>query len=230
MEKSIEKNISRIREEIASVCASCGRSEEEITLVAVSKKQPLAQIYAAQERDITLFGENRVQELLAKYQESGNRIRWHFIGHLQTNKVKQVLPVAELIHSVDSLHLAEAIAEQAEKQGQTAEILLQVNTSGEERKYGFTPDALLEACHTISNLSGLEVKGLMTMAPYTSDVSVLTGCFSLLRQLSEQIEGYALQHFHMVYLSMGMSNDYQIALKEGSNMLRIGSAIFGARN
>ena len=230
MERSIENNVAQIREEIARVCASCGRDEEEVTLVAVSKKQALEKIYDAQEAGISLFGENRMQELMAKKDESGDRIRWHYIGHLQTNKIKYLLPIAELIHSVDSIHLASAIAGQALKRNQTAEVLLQVNTSGEESKFGFSPESLPEACNTISSLNGIDVKGLMTMAPYTDDIKVIAGCFSLLRQLYEQIAKQTIQNVAMTYLSMGMSNDFAIALKEGSNMLRIGSAIFGARN
>jgi pyridoxal phosphate enzyme (YggS family) len=230
MERSIENNIQSIRDEIARVCASCGRSEEEVTLVAVSKKQVLEKIYAAQDAGISVFGENRMQELLAKKNESGDRIRWHYIGHLQTNKIKHLLPVAELIHSVDSIHLAEAIAGQALKRNKTAEVLLQVNSGGEESKFGFSPESVIEACYTISGLKGIRISGLMTMAPYTADPKVLSGCFSSLRQLFDQIAKQAMQNVRMTYLSMGMSTDFRIALKEGSNMLRIGSAIFGSRN
>jgi pyridoxal phosphate enzyme (YggS family) len=230
MERSIEKNVSEIREKIAAVCASCGRNEQEITLVAVSKTQTLDRVYAVQKAGIAIFAENRVQELLVKHTETGDRVRWHFIGHLQTNKIKNVLAVAEMIHSIDSIRLAEAVAEQACKRKQTAEILLQVNTSGEHSKYGFMPESFPEVCSHISGLNGLEVRGLMTIAPYTADEKVLAECFSSVRQLYEQVAKQALQRFRLSYLSMGMSNDYQIALKEGSNMLRIGSAIFGPRN
>jgi pyridoxal phosphate enzyme (YggS family) len=135
-----------------------------------------------------------------------------------------------MIHSIDSIHLAEAVAEQAAKHNQTAQVLLQVNASGETSKYGFKAESLPEACYHISGLNGLEVRGLMTIAPYTENVKVLAECFSGVRQLFEQVIRQALQRFRLSYLSMGMSNDYQIALKEGSNMLRIGSAIFGPRN
>jgi pyridoxal phosphate enzyme (YggS family) len=230
MERRIEHNVAQLREEIAAVCASCGRNEQDVTLVAVSKQQAVDKIFAAQKAGIALFGENRAQELLAKQKETADRVRWHFIGHLQTNKIKHIFPVAELIHSIDSIHLAEAVAELALKRSQTAEILLQVNASGETSKYGFEPESLPETCYQISGFNGLEVRGLMTIAPYTADVKVLADSFSSLRQLFEQVTKQALQRFRMSYLSMGMSNDYKIALKEGSNMLRIGSAIFGPRN
>ena len=229
MDKKIEKCVWKIREEIADICAACGREEHEITLVAVSKQKSLDDILSAQRAGITIFGENRVQEVLAKNENAAGTVRWHFIGHVQTNKVKQLLPVVELIHSVDSVHLAETLSYQAVKSNRTACVLLQVNTGGEESKFGFYPETLLDSCSTISTLKGLEVQGLMTMAPYTDDTSIISGCFSGLRRLFEKISEQDFKNIHMKWLSMGMSNDYKIALREGSNMLRIGSAIFGAR-
>ena len=230
MEKSIENNIRKIREDIAGICASCGRREQEIELVAVSKTHSLDSVFAAQKAGISVFGENRVQELLTKNKKAAGTVRWHFIGHLQTNKVKQLLPVTELIHSVDSIKLAETVSREAAKRKQIMGILLQVNTGGEESKFGFTPETLLSSGYMISELNGLEVQGLMTMAPYTTDASILSACFTGLRLLFEQISKQKYKNFRLKWLSMGMSNDYRIALKEGSNMLRIGSAIFGARN
>jgi pyridoxal phosphate enzyme (YggS family) len=230
MKWSIEHNVRMIHEEIAAICAACGRNDRHVQLVAVSKNQSVNSIREAQQAGILIFGENRMQELMSKYNELGHKMRWHFIGHLQTNKINHALQIAEMIHSIDSVHLAEAVSKRTHQHQETAEVLLQVNTGGEASKYGFSPEMLQDACYKISQLPGLKVRGLMTMAPFTNEIKILSGCFSRLRLLSEQIAQLKLARFQLSYLSMGMSNDYKVALKEGSNMLRIGSAIFGPRN
>lgn len=187
---------------------------DHVRLIVVTKEQPIDAIALVYDLGCRDFGENRVQDALPKIEEMPDDIRWHFIGSLQKNKVKKVVGRFALIHSVDSVELAQEIA----KQGIATDILLQVNTSGETSKQGFTVDEFGQAFKVIRGLPNINVKGLMTIAPLTEDVNVIRKCFRRLRQLRDE--------FGLQELSMGMSGDYRIAIEEGATMVRIGSAVF----
>lgn len=224
----IIKNVQIIKEKIAEICDNSGRNYKEIKLIAVSKTNPLSVIEDAYSAGIIDFGENKAQELRDKSKLVESSFNWHFIGHLQTNKVKYVIDSAEYIHSVDTIKLASTIDSKASSINKVQKILIEVNTSGESSKFGIhnfeNLRSFIEECSSYSNL---EVKGLMTMAPYTSDENIIRKCFSELRDMKEKLND---QWSNISELSMGMTNDYKIAIEEGSTMLRIGTAIFGERD
>ena len=227
----IKENLLRLREKIASICSRIGRSPDEITLIGVTKYSEAPDIKEAVDSGLKDIGENRVQEGQRKFPELdrlGVKATKHLIGHLQTNKVKYVLPLFDLIHSIDSLKLAEEVDKQAQKLNKTADILIQVSTSGEEQKFGIDPQEAARLIDQIVILQNVRVRGLMTMAPLTEDIFVIRQCFKDLRLLRDQIQKNFPESdkISMKYLSMGMSQDFEIALEEGANMLRIGSAIF----
>ncbi len=224
----IAENIKRLRESIQAVCDASGRSSDEIKLIAVSKYFGIKAITEANENGITDFGENKAQELRDKYNLIGDKVTWHFIGTLQKNKVKYVVKAASLIHSVDSIDLADEINKQAVKNDKVQDILLEVKTSFEETKAGVAEEEeifkLAEHCSTLENV---KLIGLMTMAPFTDDESLIRKSFTELRKLKDKLNK---QGFNLTELSMGMTSDYKIAIEEGSTMLRIGTAIFGPRD
>jgi pyridoxal phosphate enzyme (YggS family) len=202
-----------------------------VQLVAVSKNQPVGYIQQAMEAGQTAFGENRVQELLPKYQALPN-LQWHMIGHLQTNKVKYIVPFIHLIHSVDSLKLLLEINRQAQRIGRQVACLLQVHIAQEDSKFGFMPHQVPELVYLpeVAGLTHVQIKGLMGMATFTDDEGTIRREFSSLRHLFESLKKERLpSHITMEILSMGMSHDYQLAIEEGSNLIRIGTAIFGER-
>jgi len=224
----IEENIKHLRERITAKCAECKRNSQEIKLVAVSKFFGLDAINEANRLGITDFGENKAQELRDKYEILGDKITWHFIGTLQRNKVKYAVKAATYIHSVDSATLADEINNQAQKLNKVQKILLEVKTSSEESKSGLTTESeLLNLVKHCSTLQNVEVVGLMTMAAFTDDVEIIRKSFVELRNLRDRINQNG---FDLKELSMGMTNDYEIAIEEGATMLRIGSAIFGQRD
>ena len=226
--ENIKDNYSRLKGSIKEICAECGRDPDQIKLVAVSKtfsRKDIADLYELVHRD---FGENKVQELNEKEQALRDKdIYWHLIGHLQTNKVKYVIDYVSLIHSVDCIKLAEEIQKRAAQSSKLIDILVQVNTSGEESKYGINPVEAKELCNSITAFENIRIKGLMTIGKFTDDEKEIRNNFKLLRSLYEELEPL---HSDFEYLSMGMTSDYRIAIEEGSNLLRIGSAIFGERN
>jgi len=177
-----------------------------------------------------IFGENRVQEALAKYEILGDDCRWHMVGHLQRNKVKHALRMFELIHSLDSLRLAEEIEKQAGKVGTIAQTLLQVNVSGEETKFGVAEDEVLTLIEKVAELQHVRIMGLMTIGPIVSEPEEVRPYFARLREIFEDIKGRKIPNVEMKYLSMGMTQDFEVAVEEGANMLRIGTAIFGPRS
>ena len=227
----IQDNVKRIQDQIASICQKIGRNPKEITLIAVTKFAPVDKIEQALFAGISHVAENKVQEGLSKYPQlkgPGSPITRHMIGHLQSNKAKDALKVFDLIQSVDSLKLAQEIDQQAEKIGRTADILVQINTAQEEQKYGLAPEETLSLMESVSALKHLRVQGLMAMAPLTEDQEMIRDSFRKCREWRAKI---ALQfkgagNIEMKYLSMGMSQDFPLAIAEGSNMVRIGSAIF----
>jgi len=227
--ENLPERLREVRERIDTALDRGGRDGEEVRIVAVTKTHPLAAVEAALEAGLTDVGENRVQEMEEKVQAiGGDALRWHLIGPLQRNKVKRALPLISLLHSLDSLRLAQKISSEGVDAGLTTRALVQVNASGEGSKGGFAPEELVDAVGTMMELPGLELLGLMTMAPFTSDEPVLRKTFSRVRllgeELQQQVPGFRVQH-----LSMGMSNDYEIAVEEGSTVVRLGTVLLGER-
>ena len=226
---SIRENVQFVRNKIAEACRRSGRESEEIELVAITKTVDVEQINEAIEAGIRVVGENRVQEAWRKFQEVGEKAHWHMVGHLQTNKVKRVLQFADMIHSVDSVYLAREIQTQAKKLDRTIEILIQVNTSGEESKFGLEPEATIGAIEEVSTLPNLKIKGLMTIGAFLPNPEDVRPCFKLLNDLKDRVNEGGITSVEIGILSMGMTNDYEIAIEEGSTMVRVGTAIFGER-
>ncbi|CUS82939.1 hypothetical protein JGI16_10526 [Candidatus Kryptonium thompsonii] len=225
----VSENILKIKQKIWEVCQKVGRNPDEITIVAVTKTVPVEKIKEAINAGIYDIGENRVQELLEK-RNSLENVRWHFVGHLQTNKVKYIVDFIHLIHSVDSLKLALEIDKRAEKINRHIDVLIEVNTSGEKTKYGVKPEETIEIVKQISeNCKFVHIKGLMTLAAYSPDPENARPMFKMLKNLSDEIAKLNLKNVEMRHLSMGMSNDYWIAIEEGATIVRIGTAIFGPR-
>lgn len=226
---TIRDHLNEVRENIQKACEKAGRSPQEVTLIAVSKTKPLFMLEEAYEAGARDFGENKVQEILEKHPKMPEDARFHMIGHLQRNKVKQVLPHAVLIHSVDSYRLAEQISQEAGKLGITAKILLEVNVAKEESKFGMMPEDVEEMAGQIAALPHLQIEGLMTIAPFVDDPEKNRPVFRKLYQLSVDIKKRNIDNVNMGVLSMGMTGDYQVAVEEGSTMIRVGTGIFGAR-
>jgi PLP dependent protein len=227
----IEKNLKRIRQEIAEACTKARRSPDEVTLIAVTKTAGIEEIRAIIDLGVTELGESRVPQLIERAEELARLMpdkpaRWHLIGHLQRNKVKPVLAVAGMIQSVDSLRLAEEINQRAEKAGQPVDVLMQVNCSQEPQKFGVAVGAALHLAELISTLKHLRLRGLMTMAPLSSDPQNARPSFALLRELLDDIRNEKIGGAACRELSMGMSNDFRVAIEEGATMLRIGTALF----
>ena len=216
-----------VRERIEAACARANREPSEVTMVAVSKSQPPEAVRAALELGQLIFGENRVQEAKAKIPLCPDRARWHLIGHLQSNKARDAVVLFSMIESIDSLHLADELEKWADKQAKTLRILLEVNIAGESSKFGYKPENVVAELPRINECRHLELYGLMTIAPYTTDAEKVRPVFRKLRELKtecEQLLGAPLQH-----LSMGMSGDFEVAIEEGATMVRIGTALFGPR-
>ena len=226
---TIRNHLNEGRENIQKACEKAGRSPQGVTLIAVSKTKPLFMLEEAYEAGARDFGENKVQEILEKHPKMPEDARFHMIGHLQRNKVKQVLPHAVLIHSVDSYRLAEQISQEAGKLGITAKILLEVNVAKEESKFGMMPEDVEEMAGQIAALPHLQIEGLMTIAPFVDDPEKNRPVFRKLYQLSVDIKKKNIDNVNMGVLSMGMTGDYQVAVEEGSTMIRVGTGIFGAR-
>lgn len=225
--QELRARVEGVRERIEAARARAGRADA-VTLVAVTKTHPADVVRAAIEAGIGDVGENRVQEMDEKVAEIGrNAVRWHLIGHLQRNKAARAIAIADLVHSLDSVRLAEALSAEAVKAGTSVRALVQVNTSGEESKFGLGPDEAVEAVARMAELPGLRLEGMMTMAPFTDDEAVIRRTFAGARRLREeaarQVPGLGRE------LSMGMSNDFEAAVEEGSTLVRVGSTLFGER-
>ena len=229
MNELIKNNVQSVRDRIAKAAEKTGRKGDDILLVAVSKMQPLEKIYQAHQAGIENFGENKVQDLVLKISESNLDLNWHFVGHLQSNKLNKVIGKVEMIQSVDSTHLLEKLSKNGEEKGLTSRVLLQVNTSSEDTKFGFEEENVFTACELVEKLSNIEIQGLMTIGPFTNDKTRIAKSFTSLRHLSEGLNKYSSDKIKMKYLSMGMTGDFELAIHEGSNLVRIGTAIFGAR-
>jgi pyridoxal phosphate enzyme (YggS family) len=226
---SIRENLERVKDRIAGACLRAGRSPEEITLVAVTKTVEPDRIQEAVDAGVSTVGENRVQEAEAKMAAVSGQVAWHMIGHLQRNKAAKAVAMFDMIQSVDSLRLAREIDRRCAEAGRSMDILVEINTSGEGSKFGIPPAAALDAVGEISDLPNLALRGLMTIGAFTDRESVVRKCFSRLRGLAEEARRAGASDVEMHYLSMGMTSDFEPAIEEGSNMVRIGTAIFGPR-
>lgn len=226
---TIAENVERVLERIAASAERAGRSPAGIVLVAVSKTRTASEVEQALRAGITVLGENRVQEAAQKIPQVGLGAEWHMVGHLQTNKARSALGLFDLIHSVDSLRLAEALSRCATDLDRQASVLIQVNTSGEPSKFGVEPEAALDLVGAASRLPSVRVKGLMTIGTFLPDPEDVRPCFARLRALGEEIERAGIRQAEMAYLSMGMTGDFEAAIEEGANMVRVGTAIFGQR-
>lgn len=225
----IKENLEQTEKRILEACARSNRKRENVTLICVSKTKPVEMIEEAYNLGQREFGENKAQEMKEKYELLPKDIRWHFIGHLQTNKVKYVVGRAYLIHSVDSLHLAEAIEEESRKKGVISNILVEVNVAEEESKFGIRTEEALKLVEDIAALPHIRVMGLMTIAPFVEDPEENRKIFRRLYELSVDIKQKNTHNVTMDILSMGMTNDYEVAIEEGAAYIRVGTGIFGER-
>lgn len=225
----IQENISYVEQNIDKACEKCGRNRKEVTLIAVSKTKPLSMLQEAYDAGCRDFGENKVQELVDKYEQMPKDIRWHMIGHLQRNKVKYIVDKVYLIHSVDSLRLAEEISKEAGKKKVTVSILVEVNVAEEETKFGTTCNDVVQLICDIAQLPNIKIKGLMTIAPYVENPEENRQYFEKLRQIYVDIIQKNIDNVNMNVLSMGMTGDYEVAVTEGATYVRVGTGIFGER-
>jgi PLP dependent protein len=225
----IKENLEEVREKIRQACQRSGRREEDVTLISVSKTKPVEMLKEAYEAGSRDFGENRVQEIMEKYGQMPEDVRWHMIGHLQKNKVRQVIDKAVLIHSVDTVELAEQIEKDAAKRDLTVDILLEVNVAEEESKFGFRTEEVEAAVMKIKEFPHVHIKGLMTIAPFVSNSEDNREVFKKMYQLYVDIRSKNIDNVNMSVLSMGMTGDYEVAVEEGATMIRVGTGIFGAR-
>ena len=226
----IRDQLHEVETRIQAACARAGRKREEVTLIAVSKTKPVEVLREAYDLGVRVFGENKVQELTEKFGALPTDIHWHMIGHLQTNKVKYIVEKAELIHSVDSFRLAQAIEKEAAKRGLTSDILVEVNVAEEESKFGVRVNEVISFIETLAQFPHLHVCGLMTIAPFVENPEENMPIFKNLHKLSVDIAHKNIDNVNVNILSMGMTNDYEVAIEEGATMVRVGTGIFGARD
>lgn len=222
--KSVKSNLQIITEKIAKACEKVGRDPKEVAIIAVTKYVTIERAQEALKAGIIHLGENRDQELLKKYEVLGDQPVWHFIGTLQTRKVKKIIDKVDYIHSLDRLSLAEEIHKRANRK---IACFVQVNVSGEESKHGLPPEEVLPFIQQLAMYSNIEIVGLMTMAPFIKDEQILRNCFRSLKQLQNEIQNLKLPYAPCTELSMGMSNDYEIAVEEGATFVRIGTSLVG---
>ena len=225
---SIAENLARVREQIAGAAAKVGRMADEIELVAISKTHAADKVREAIDAGQTLFGESRVQEARAKIPELPSNLRWHFVGHLQKNKIRHALPLFEMIHSADSLGLAQEINRIAEEEGMHPRVLLEVNVAGEGSKFGFSPDKLRDEMEELLALPRLSILGLMTIPPFAEEPEASRKYFVQLRELRDRLQTEF--RVDLAQLSMGMTQDFPVAVAEGATLVRVGTAIFGERS
>lgn len=225
----VKENLAEVEQKILEACKKSGRSRDEVTLIAVSKTKPVSMIEEAMEAGIREFGENKPQEMKEKYEILPKDLHWHMIGHLQLNKVKYVVPRACMIHSVDSLRLAEKISAEAEKKHLVMPVLIEVNVAEEDSKFGVKLSEAEDLIRQAAVLPGISIQGLMTIAPFVENAEENRGVFQKLRKLSVDIRSKNIDNVTMCNLSMGMTGDYQVAIEEGATMVRVGTGIFGER-
>ena len=226
----ITENLEQVRKNIDEACRMAGRDPKEVTLIAVSKTKPVSMLKEAYDAGARCFGENKVQEIMDKHPQLPEDIQWHMIGHLQRNKVKYIVDKVSMIHSVDSLRLAQTIEQEAAKHNVCVPVLLEVNVAQEESKFGLKMDEVLPLIETIADFPHIKVQGLMTIAPYVENAEDNRDFFRQLKKLSVDIEAKNINNVSMSVLSMGMTGDYQVSVQEGATMVRVGTGIFGERN
>ena len=226
----LQEHLQEVEEKIAAACRRAGRDRREVTLIAVSKTKPVEMLQEAYDLGVRVFGENKVQELTGKYEALPDDIHWHMIGHLQTNKVKYLIGKVDLIHSVDSFKLAQTIEKESEKKGCVTDILVEVNIAEEESKFGLKKEEVIPFIEKIAQFSHICVRGLMTIAPFVDDPEKNRTIFADLHKLYVDIKEKNIDNVTVSILSMGMTNDFEVAIEEGATMVRIGTGIFGARN
>ncbi len=226
----LKENLQEVEKKIQAACERAGRDRSEVTLIAVSKTKPVEDLMEIYDAGVRTFGENKVQEMCDKMERMPEDIKWHMIGHLQRNKVKYIVDKVALIHSVDSFRLAEEINIQAKKRGIVVPILVEVNIAEEETKFGVTRDDAIELVKQIATLDGIQIKGLMTIAPYVVDSEENRGFFRKIKELSIDIMNQNIDNVDMDVISMGMTGDYEVAIEEGATMVRVGTGIFGKRD
>ena len=226
----LETQLKEVEAKIQAACDRAGRKREEVTLIAVSKTKPIEMLQEAYDLGVRVFGENKVQEITAKYDALPDDIHWHMIGHLQRNKVKYIVDKVALIHSVDSLRLAETIEHEAARHNVTVPVLIEVNVAQEESKFGLKTEEVLSLVESVATFPHIHIEGLMTIAPYVEDPEENRGIFRQLKKLSVDIAAKNINNVNMSVLSMGMTGDYQVAVQEGATMVRVGTGIFGERN
>jgi len=223
----LASNLETIRRRIEAACARAGRPESSVTLLAVTKGQPPDVVSEAAQLGLTVFGENKVQEAKAKIPLCPGRLRWHMIGHLQTNKCRDAVDLFEMVQGVDSLHVAEELNKRADQAARTLPVLLEVNIVGEASKFGYPPERLLAELTQLNSLNRLEIHGLMTVPPWAAEPERVRPIFRQLRDLKSQCEQQL--GAPLAQLSMGMTGDFEIAIEEGATMVRLGTALFGPR-
>ena len=226
----VAENLAQVQKNIEESCGNVNRDPGEVTLIAVSKTKPVEMLREAYDAGARVFGENKVQEIVDKYDHMPSDVKWHMIGHLQRNKVKYIVDKVAMIHSVDSFRLAETIEKEAAKKNVTVPILIEVNVAQEESKFGLKPEEVLPFIEQIAGFSHIQVKGLMTIAPYVENAEENREIFRELKKLSVDIAAKNINNVTMSVLSMGMTGDYMVAVQEGATMVRVGTGIFGARN
>lgn len=226
----VAENLAQVQKNIEESCREINRDPGEVTLIAVSKTKPVEMLKEAYDAGTRVFGENKVQEIVDKYDQMPSDVKWHMIGHLQRNKVKYIVDKVAMIHSVDSFRLAETIEKEAAKKDVVVPILIEVNVAQEESKFGLKPEEVLPFIEEIADFSHIQIKGLMTIAPYVENAEENRGIFRELKKLSVDIAAKNINNVTMSVLSMGMTGDYMVAVQEGATMVRVGTGIFGARN
>ena len=225
----VRENLETVKKKIEIACKKVGRRPDEVTLIAVSKTKPVSMLEEAYETGQRIFGENKVQEICDKYEQMAKDVQWHMIGHLQRNKVKYIIDKVDLIHSVDSIRLAKQISEEAAKANVEMKVLIEVNVAREESKFGFMVEELENAIYEIAKLPNIKIIGLMTIAPYVENPEENRCHFKKMFELYVDINRKNIDNVHMTVLSMGMTNDYEVAVCEGATMVRVGTGIFGDR-
>ena len=226
----IEENLKQVHDKIEKACRKVGRNPGEVTLIAVSKTKPVEMLREAYDAGERVFGENKVQEIMDQYDLLPENIQWHMIGHLQRNKVKYIVDKVSMIHSVDSVRLAQTIEQEAAKKNVCVPILIEVNVAEEDSKFGLKMEEVIPLLEEICTYPHIQVKGLMTIAPFVEDPEENREVFQKLRKLSVDIAEKNINNITMSVLSMGMTGDYEVAVQEGATMVRVGTGIFGARN
>ena len=225
----VKENLKDVEARVVAACERAGRKREDVTLIAVSKTKPVEMIREIMECGVVDFGENKVQEMCSKMEVITEPLHWHLIGHLQRNKVKYIVDKAYLIHSVDSVRLAQEIQKEAQKHNVTCNVLVEINIGGEETKSGVPKEEAMELVKEIASLSNVKVKGLMTIAPPVEHPEDARGYFKEIKAVFEEIKAASIPNVEMKELSMGMTGDFEVAIEEGATMVRVGTAIFGAR-